>query len=123
MVYFIISLARDAFECYTSHVLFSIISSMIRDSTEEISLLAYTFELSIILAVPVIIGAFCGYWIDQNFETGFSFLIIGILLGILVATILTVRKVSRVIKQADEFYEAKKKEIKREQKTEVKTEE
>jgi len=85
---------------------------MSRDTQQEISLLKYAFELSIILAVPVIIGALCGHWIDQNFDTGFSFLIIGILLGVLVATTLTVRKVSRVIKQADEFYTAKKKESK-----------
>lgn len=82
---------------------------MSRNTQEEISLLRYAFELSIILAAPVIIGAFCGYWIDQNFDTGFSFLIIGTFLGILVATILTVRKVSHVIKQSDAFYVAKKK--------------
>lgn len=65
--------------------------------------------MGVILVVPVIIGAFCGHWIDQYFDIGFSFLIIGTFLGILIATILTVRKVSRVIKQADDLYAAKKK--------------
>lgn len=91
---------------------------MHRDTQEEISLLSYTLELSIILAVPVIIGAFGGYWIDQNFDTGFTFLIIGILLGVLVATILTVRKVSRVIKQSDELYTARKKALEDDKETE-----
>lgn len=95
---------------------------MNRDTQEEISLLSYTLELSVILAVPVICGAFLGYWIDHNFDTGLTFLIIGTFLGIFIATILTVRKVSRVIKKADEFYEAKKKDVKGEQKKQKKQE-
>jgi len=69
-----------------------------------------SLELGFYLAIPVLVFTLIGKWLDRFFNSGFLFLVIGATLGIVIATVITVKKVSFLIKEADRKYEEDKKE-------------
>ena len=79
---------------------------------QDISLLGFTTELAIKLAVPVIVLSLVGRWIDTIAGTGMLWLVLGTVLGITIATVLTVKRVVAIIRQADKEFEEQKQEEK-----------
>ena len=48
-------------------------------------------QFGITLAVAVVLGYFVGHWLDEHLNTGVFFTLIGVLLGLVGATLNTVR--------------------------------
>ncbi len=69
-----------------------------QDIVEELSLMSLTMELTILLVVPIIVLTGVGYLIDQSIGGGFFFLITGAVCGMLIASLLAVRKVTAVLR-------------------------
>ena len=53
--------------------------------------LAVASQFGITLAVAVVLGYFVGQWLDEHLNTGVFFTLIGVLLGLVGATLNTVR--------------------------------
>jgi len=75
---------------------------------KEISLVGFTTELAIKLAVPVIVLSLVGRWLDHLFGTEVIYVVLGTVVGITIASFLAVRRVLGIIKQADQEYESQK---------------
>ena len=56
-------------------------------------------ELGFLIAIPIVVFAFLGRWLDRHFETGALFLAIGIILAIAATGILIARRLERMIKR------------------------
>jgi F0F1-type ATP synthase assembly protein I len=53
--------------------------------------LAVASQFGITLAVAVVLGFFAGQWLDGRLNTGIVFTLIGVLIGLIAATVNTVR--------------------------------
>ena len=76
---------------------------------DNFSLFAVSLELAFFITVPLVVCALAGLWLDSLFGTRPFALIGGVVLGIIVATVITVRRVLFMIRQADKEYEEEKK--------------
>ncbi len=77
---------------------------------KEISLMSFTVELAFILAVPMIVLAFLGHILDKAIDSGFLFLIIFTTVGIIISSMITVKKVTSILNQVNKDYEDLQKE-------------
>lgn len=74
------------------------------------SFIAFAIELVFILAIPMIILSFLGHIIDKVTDSSFFFLIIFTIIGIIISSIITVKKVTSIIDKINEDYEYSQKE-------------
>jgi len=80
-----------------------------KDAQKSFSLLGVSFELGISLAIPLVFFALLGIGVDRAMQTRPLFLILGTVVGIISATVITAKRVRAMIRQADEEYAARKK--------------
>lgn len=57
------------------------------------------WDLIITVAVPTVIFALLGRWLDQRYNTGFVFLVIGLVLALLVVTKIILKKGRAIAKR------------------------
>lgn len=55
-------------------------------------------EITGLMALPVVVGALAGRWLDQKYDTDPWFIIIGTALGVLLASISIAKLVKKYIK-------------------------
>ena len=68
--------------------------------------LAVASQFGITLAVSVILGVFAGQWLDGRLNTGILFTLIGVLLGLVGATINTVRLYRALLRKSESEWHA-----------------
>lgn len=79
-------------------------------TAKQFSIFATSLELGFYLSIPVVVGALGGKLLDGWFDTRPWLLIAGTIIGIAIATGITVQKVTGMIAKVDEEYEHEKQE-------------
>jgi ATP synthase protein I len=69
--------------------------------------LAVASQFGITLAVSVVLGYFAGHWLDDRLNTGIIFTLIGVLLGLVAATVNTVRLYRALLRKTSETEESR----------------
>jgi len=72
-----------------------------RPTVTTVQALAVASQFGITLAVSVVLGYFAGHWLDDRLSTGIIFTLIAVLLGLVAATLNTVRLYRAVMKDAN----------------------
>ena len=72
-----------------------------RPTVTTVQALAVASQFGITLAVAVVLGYFAGHWLDDRLSTGIIFTLIAVLLGLVAATLNTVRLYRAVMKDAN----------------------
>ena len=72
-----------------------------KPTVTTVQALAVASQFGITLAVSVVLGYFAGHWLDDRLSTGIIFTLIGVLLGLVAATLNTVRLYRAVMKDAN----------------------
>jgi len=72
-----------------------------KPTVTTVQALAVASQFGITLAVSVVLGYFAGHWLDDRLSTGIIFTLIAVLLGLVAATLNTVRLYRAVMKDAN----------------------
>lgn len=58
-------------------------------------------ELGFLIAIPIVVFALVGRWLDRRFGTGVVFLILGILVAITATSLLIARRLQSMVKRLE----------------------
>ena len=75
-------------------------------SITTVQALAVASQFGITLAVSVVLGYFIGHWLDDRLNTSVIFTLIGVLLGLVGATINTVRLYRALLRKSESEWHA-----------------
>jgi F0F1-type ATP synthase assembly protein I len=64
--------------------------------------LAVASQFGITLAVSVVLGYFAGHWLDDRLGTNFIFTLAGVLLGLVAASVNTVRLYRAMLRKTEQ---------------------
>ena len=76
-------------------------ANRIRPTVTTFQALAVASQFGITLAVSVVLGVFAGQWLDGRLSTGVLFTLIGVLLGLIAATVNTVRLYRALLRKSE----------------------
>ena len=76
-------------------------ANRVRPTVTTVQSLAVASQFGITLAVSVVLGFFAGQWLDNRLTTGILFTLIGVLLGLVAATMNTVRLYRALLRESE----------------------